>query len=174
MSAATYYGFTDSPVARLMLVAAEDGALTGLYLADSDADIERHPPMDPGWIADDGRLDDVRKQLHEYFSGMRTEFDLVTRPRGTDFQRAVWSAMEDIPCGETASYGEVAQRIGRPQASRAVGAASGQNPVPIVIPCHRVVGSNGKLTGYGWGLDRKRWLLDHERRSGPAQGQLLS
>lgn len=162
-SMSTYYGFTDSPLARLLLVGSEDGALTGLYLAGSDSDIARHPPEEPGWAPDDGRLDDARKQLDEYFSGTRKEFDLVTRPRGSEFQRAVWSEMEDIPFGQTATYGQLARRIGRPQASRAIGAASGQNPISIVVPCHRVVGGDGKLTGYGWGLDRKRWLLDHEQ-----------
>lgn len=170
----TYYGFTQSPLARLLLVGSEDGALVALTLAGTNPDAERPPTIDPRWIPDDGRLDDVRKQLDEYFSGARREFDVPTRPQGSEFQRAVWSAMEDIPYGETASYGELARRIGRPQASRAVGAASGQNPVPVVIPCHRVVGSDGRLTGYAWGLDRKTWLLDHEARSNGTDGSVAN
>lgn len=155
----TYYGFTDTPFARLLLAGTQDGALVGVYLADHD----RAPQIDPDWVPDDGRLDDARTQLNEYFAGARTSFELETRPQGSEFQRQVWSALQEIPHGETASYGEIAERIGRPQASRAVGAANGQNPISIVIPCHRVIGSNGRLTGYGWGLDNKTWLLDHEQ-----------
>jgi len=102
-------------------------------------------------------------QLAEYFAGKRREFDLPLAPRGTGFQEKVWRALLAIPFGETRSYGEIAKAIGRPSASRAVGAANGRNPISIIIPCHRVIGSTGELTGYGGGMDNKRWLLDHER-----------
>lgn len=101
-------------------------------------------------------------QLSAYFAGDRLDFDLPLAPRGTAFQREVWKALSAIPAGETQSYGDVARAIGRPGASRAVGAANGRNPLAIVVPCHRVIGANGRLTGYASGLERKRWLLDHE------------
>jgi methylated-DNA-[protein]-cysteine S-methyltransferase len=106
----------------------------------------------------------VRTQLDEYFAGIRPAFDLPLRFDGTSFQREVWSALLDIPLGTVATYGEIARRLGRPAAARAVGAANGRNPISIVVPCHRLVGTGGDLTGYGGGLDRKRWLLAHERR----------
>lgn len=102
-------------------------------------------------------------QLAEYFAGERQAFDLPLGPLGTSFQQRVWRALTRIPYGETRSYGELARSIGRPAASRAVGAANGRNPIPIIVPCHRVIGANGDLTGYGGGLPIKRWLLDHER-----------
>jgi methylated-DNA-[protein]-cysteine S-methyltransferase len=102
------------------------------------------------------------EQLSAYFTGERLEFDLPLAPRGTAFQREVWKTLREIPPGETQSYGDVARAIGRPSASRAVGAANGRNPIAIVVPCHRVIGANGQLTGYASGLERKRWLLDHE------------
>ena len=98
----------------------------------------------------------------EYFAGGRTDFDVPLELAGTDFQRRVWSALRDIPYGETISYGELARRVGNPGAVRAVGLANGRNPVAIIVPCHRVIGADGSLTGYGGGLDRKAWLLDHE------------
>ncbi len=104
------------------------------------------------------------KQIDEYFKGQRKQFFLNLKPRGTDFQKAVWQQLEKIPFGETASYGEIARSLGRPYASRAVGSANGKNPIAIIIPCHRVIGSDGRLTGYGGGLWRKEWLLMHERR----------
>lgn len=153
-----YYCYAVTSFGRLLLVGADD-ALVGLHLAGH----ERAPVPGPSWVRDEGRLDEVRRQLCEYFNGERKVFDLDVRPEGTEFQRAVWSALRDIPYGDTASYGEIAARLGRPQASRAVGAANGQNPIPIVIPCHRVVGADGNLTGFGLGIDRKVWLLDHEQ-----------
>jgi methylated-DNA-[protein]-cysteine S-methyltransferase len=102
------------------------------------------------------------EQLEQYFAGERVEFDLALDMHGTQFQRDVWDALLTIPYGETCSYGEIAKRIGRPDRARAVGAANGSNPVSIIVPCHRVIGSDGSLTGYGGGLPRKRWLLDHE------------
>jgi methylated-DNA-[protein]-cysteine S-methyltransferase len=104
------------------------------------------------------------KQLREYFAGRRAEFDLPLAPEGTEFQRTVWRNLQDIPYGETISYGELAKRVGNPKASRAVGAANGQNPIPIVIPCHRVIGANGKLTGFGGGLPTKEALLALETK----------
>jgi O-6-methylguanine DNA methyltransferase len=106
---------------------------------------------------------DVCAQLGAYFRGERRSFDLPLSMAGTPFQQRVWQALRDIPFGETVSYGEVARRIGAPDAFRAVGAANGQNPVPIIVPCHRVIGASGALTGFGGGIERKRWLLDHER-----------
>jgi methylated-DNA-[protein]-cysteine S-methyltransferase len=150
-----------SPVGELLLT-AEEGRLTGLYLpADRYA---RHAAAHPGGA---GRDDEVfaaaRQQLAEYFAGERTAFDLVVAPVGTPFQQAVWSELRRLGHGETTTYAELARRIGRPTAIRAVGAANGANPVSIVIPCHRVIGSSGSLTGYGGGLEAKRFLLDLER-----------
>jgi methylated-DNA-[protein]-cysteine S-methyltransferase len=107
-------------------------------------------------------LDRVESQLNEYFGGSRTTFDLPLEPSGTDFQLNVWELLRKIPYGVTTSYGELARRLGDPKASRAVGAANGANPIPIIVPCHRVVGSKGELTGFGGGIERKRWLLEHE------------
>jgi methylated-DNA-[protein]-cysteine S-methyltransferase len=105
----------------------------------------------------------TQAQLAEYFAGERRAFDLPLAPQGSGFQVEVWRALLRIPYGETCSYGDIARVVGRPAASRAVGAANGRNPIPIIVPCHRVIGSNGSLTGYGGGLPVKRWLLDHER-----------
>lgn len=109
-------------------------------------------------------LDDTRRQLDEYFERRRTAFDLPLAPTGTPFQLACWRTLQEIPYGRTWTYAEVACHIGRPDAVRAVGAANGANPIAIIVPCHRVIGSSGSLTGYGGGLDRKSWLLDHERQ----------
>ncbi len=105
---------------------------------------------------------EATRQLREYFDGERRSFALPLAARGTDFQRRVWSELSEIPHGRTRSYGEIAEAIGQPTASRAVGAANGRNPISIVVPCHRVIGASGALTGYGGGMDRKRWLLNHE------------
>lgn len=106
----------------------------------------------------------VVRQINEYFAGKRRTFELELAPRGTPFQLAVWNALLAIPYGDTISYAELARRIGKPAAVRAVGAANGANPIPVIIPCHRVIGSNGSLTGYGGGIERKQWLLAHEGR----------
>jgi methylated-DNA-[protein]-cysteine S-methyltransferase len=116
------------------------------------------------WTRDDGALAALRTQLQEYFDGERTEFDLPLAPEGTSFQRKVWNALCEIPYGKTMSYGELARHIGQPGAARAVGLANGSNPLPIVVPCHRVIGADGSLTGFGGGIGRKRWLLSHEAR----------
>ena len=151
-----------TPVGPLTLV-ARDGALVGVWMED-----QRHHP---GVIAygeparaDDPVLAGAAAQLEEYFAGARTEFDLPLEPEGTDFQRRVWAELVRIPYGETMTYGELARRLGNPTGSRAVGLANGRNPLGIVVPCHRVVGSGGDLTGYGGGLPRKRLLLDLEAR----------
>ena len=147
-----------SPVGTLTLTAV-DGRLTGLHM-----DGQRHAPAaSPDWERDDAGLAAVVEQLEDYFAGRRESFDVPLDLAGTAFQRSVWAGLLEIPYGETMSYGELARRVGRPGASRAVGLANGRNPVAIIVPCHRVIGANGTMTGYGGGLDRKVWLLDHER-----------
>lgn len=146
----------DSPVGPLTLVGSDD-ALTGLYMAE-----QRYPPSEFG-ARDDGAFPAAAEQLAAYFAGTLTAFDVPLAPRGTPFQRQVWTALRDIPYGETVTYGELAATIGRPTAARAVGHANGHNPIGIIVPCHRVIGTAGSLTGYGGGLPRKRFLLDHER-----------
>ena len=130
--------------------------------------------VEADWNEGSGLLEEVRNQLNQYFSGERREFALPLRPEGTAFQRDVWKALSEVPFGETISYGELARRLGKQGASRAVGAANGNNPIPIVIPCHRVVGWDGRLTGFAGGIDLKRRLLEHEERSTAAQGMLFS
>ncbi|KGM09196.1 methylated-DNA--[protein]-cysteine S-methyltransferase [Cellulomonas bogoriensis] len=152
----------DSPLGPLTLV-AEGEVLVGLYMTG-----QRHlPPTTTLGERRDGVLPDVAAQLAEYFEGRRTTFDVSLDLRGTPFQVRVWTALRDIPYGEQVSYGELARRVGSPGASRAVGLANGRNPVGIVVPCHRVVGATGRLTGYGGGLDRKLHLLDLERATSP-------
>ena len=151
------YTYVDSPIGRLLLVGRE-GVLTGLYVADHEKC--RLPAAD--WVEDVSAFGPVITQLREYFAGERTDFDLEVELEGTPFQTTVWAALREIPYGETWSYGELARHIGRPTGSRAVGMANGRNPVSIVVPCHRVIGSDGSMTGYGWGTDRKTWLLAHE------------
>ena len=147
----------DSPIGLLALEADERG-LRRIRFAAHESD--RHPPP-PGSTA--GRiLVRSQAQLSEYFAGERRHFDLTLAGAGTDFQREVWSRLASIPFGRTRSYGEVARDIGRPRALRAVGAATGANPLPIVVPCHRVIGGNRRLTGFAGGLEAKRWLLEHE------------
>jgi len=149
----------DSPIGPLTLVAT-DGVLAGTYLEN-----QRHLPAFSTFGAPDAAgFDDVIAQLSAYFAGGLTEFELPLAFAGTPFQRTVWTALCDIPYGETITYGELARRIGRPTSARAVGLANGKNPVSVIVPCHRVVGSTGDLTGYGGGVERKRFLLDLERR----------
>jgi methylated-DNA-[protein]-cysteine S-methyltransferase len=121
--------------------------------------------LEPGWRADRGTFADVRRQLAEYFGGDRITFDVPLAAAGTPFQRAVWRGLRGIPYGETISYGELARRIGRPSAVRAVGLANGRNPISVIVPCHRVIGADGTLTGYGGGIERKRLLLELETRA---------
>jgi methylated-DNA-[protein]-cysteine S-methyltransferase len=165
----TRYTYVDSPIGPL-LVTVDDGAVTRVHMHE-----QRHTSgaVDPAWEhdPDDPVLAEAARQLGEYFAGSRMTFDLPLRPAGTAFQREVWTALTDIPYGETESYGDVARRINRPGSSRAVGLANGRNPISIVVPCHRVVGSTGDLVGYGGGLERKRFLLDLERRTAGRPGQ---
>ncbi|MEU4347212.1 methylated-DNA--[protein]-cysteine S-methyltransferase [Streptomyces sp. NPDC023838] len=155
----TTHTVTDSPYGPLTLV-AEDGALSRLYMEG-----QRHRPPEEtfGEPDDGGPFPEAIRQLGAYFAGELTAFDLELDLRGTDFQRAVWDQLRRIPYGETRSYGELAQALGNPGASRAVGLANGKNPVGIIVPCHRVIGSTGSLTGYGGGLDRKQRLLAFEK-----------
>jgi methylated-DNA-[protein]-cysteine S-methyltransferase len=152
----------DSPIGPLTLVAA-DGQITGLYM-----DAQRHRPGEEvvGRAGDPAAepFATAADQLARYFAGQLTEFELPLAPAGTRFQRAVWDALRQIPYGETWSYGQLASKIGNPAAVRAVGLANGRNPIALVVPCHRVIGADGSLTGYGGGLDRKRFLLDLESR----------
>ena len=153
------YKRMESPVGPLMLIADD----TGLRRIDF---VNGRSPVrsDPQWRENAERLGETIRQLRAYFAGELEAFDLPLAPQGTPFQLAVWKRLCEIPYGETISYGELARRIGNPNASRAVGLANGSNPIPIVIPCHRVIGSNGKLTGYGGGLPIKEKLLGLERR----------
>jgi methylated-DNA-[protein]-cysteine S-methyltransferase len=161
------YTMIDSPLGDL-LVAGDETGLTALYLPTG-----RHATHRPGsWTRDDAAFSDVRAQLGEYFAGERREFDLTLHPSGTPFQHRVWQALRQIPYGETSSYGRTASAICAPTAARAVGLANGQNPISIIVPCHRVIGANGSLTGYGGGLDAKRWLLAHEQAHSGAPLQL--
>jgi methylated-DNA-[protein]-cysteine S-methyltransferase len=158
-----------SPVGPLTLVAA-DGALAGLYMTD-----HRHQPGPaafgvPGDVADEP-FAAAAAQLAAYFAGELTHFDVAVKPGGTPFQQKVWAALCAIPYGQTVTYGQLAAAIGAPGSSRAVGLANGRNPVSIVVPCHRVVGADGSLTGYGGGLPRKRFLLDLERRAAGRDGE---
>jgi methylated-DNA-[protein]-cysteine S-methyltransferase len=143
----------DSPVGPLK-IEGDDRSITGIWLNAKGA-ITRGRAS--------GVLADLEQQLDAYFSGASKTFDLPLAPKGTPFQIDVWTALQAIPYGATCSYSDVAQKIGRADAVRAVGAANGQNPIPIVIPCHRVIGANGSLTGFGGGLPMKKWLLAHER-----------
>lgn len=153
----------ESPLGPLLLV-ARDRTLTELSMSP----LPRRDDPSPQ-APDRAVLDETAAQLDRYFAGSLTAFDLPLDLRGTPFQQRVWSALQEIPFGETISYGELAASLGKPGSARAVGLANGQNPISIIVPCHRVIGSNGKLTGYGGGLDRKAWLLDHEAQNGPGQ-----
>ena len=157
LTAPSFCSRVATPLGR-MLVISTNQALLGLHF---DAH-ERTPALGNSRHLSSPPFLAVRRQLDEYFQGTRTEFDLPIRLQGTPFQRAVWSALLDIPYGETSTYARMAERLGSPLAARAVGAANGRNPISIVIPCHRLVGADGALTGYGWGLDRKRRLLELE------------
>jgi len=154
------YRIADSPVGKLKLVASDKGLVAILWENDSP----RRVPLSE-LVEDESHkvLVETERQLREYFAGARRVFDLPLDMRGTRFQRDVWEALLAIPFGETRSYGELARRLGNPTASRAVGAANGRNPISIVVPCHRVVGSSGKLTGFAGGLDAKARLLELER-----------
>ncbi|HEY7142512.1 MAG TPA: methylated-DNA--[protein]-cysteine S-methyltransferase [Methylomirabilota bacterium] len=154
-----FFTRTPSPLGPLLLVGTAD-ALTQIWLPSGS---DRVDP-EPDWVESAAPLKEAARQLEAYFAGALRQFDLTLAPEGTAFQLRVWRALLDIPYGETVSYAELARRIGRPSAVRAVGAANGQNPLSIVIPCHRVIGSDGRLVGYGGGLPAKSALLALERR----------
>jgi methylated-DNA-[protein]-cysteine S-methyltransferase len=156
---ARVYALAESPIGELVL-AGDGRSLSRLHMLEG-----RHPVrIDPAWRRDHGAFADARAQLGEYFEGRRTSFDVPLALQGTQFQRRVWDALREIPYGETTSYGELARRLGSPRAMRAVGLANGRNPIAVIVPCHRVIGADGTLTGYGGGLERKRLLLELESR----------
>ncbi len=157
MNAQLLYTTIDSPVGALLL-AGDGTALTKLYMQDAP----RPFTPSPQWRRDAEPFADVARQLSEYFAGERREFDLPLARPGNEFELRVWAALQEIPYGETVSYGEIARAIGAPTAARAVGLATGRNPISVIVPCHRVIGADGGLTGYGGGLPRKRYLLDLE------------
>jgi methylated-DNA-[protein]-cysteine S-methyltransferase len=152
-----FFTYCDSPIGELLLA----GDAQALRVISFPNDRNRLAPADD-WRQSDAALHDAVAQLRAYFAGELHEFKLPVDPVGTEFQRQVWDALQTIPYGTTVSYGELARRLRKPTATRAVGAANGANPIPIIIPCHRVIGANGSLTGFGGGLDAKRWLLEHE------------
>ena len=154
----SYLIYMESPLGRLTLVEGNN-ALTHIVFAD-----HKLPPGDYQ-KQETPLLKEVAKQLNEYFAGQRRDFDLPLNPHGTEFQQDCWQALCAIPYGQTCSYGDIAKQIGRPKAVRAVGQANHNNPISVIIPCHRVIGANGKLTGYGGGLDKKKLLLELEQRS---------
>ncbi|MFF1692584.1 methylated-DNA--[protein]-cysteine S-methyltransferase [Streptomyces sp. NPDC058257] len=158
----------DSPYGPLTLVAT-DGTLSGLYMTE-----QRHrPPEETFGDRDAGPFGETTSQLEAYFTGGLTEFDLPMRLDGTPFQRTVWRQLQLIPYGETRTYGELAAALGKPNASRAVGLANGKNPIGVIVPCHRVIGAGGSLTGYGGGLDRKQRLLAFEGATGGSEDALF-
>jgi methylated-DNA-[protein]-cysteine S-methyltransferase len=161
MSTELFSSVTDSPLGTLTVVASDDGLRAILWPADDPARVRLDTPTeDPGHRV----ITTAISQLAEYFAGERTEFDVPLDPVGTVFQRSAWEALRSIPYGTTVSYGEQAERMGDRRKARAVGAANGRNPISIVVPCHRVVGANGALTGFAGGIDTKAWLIAHERR----------
>ncbi len=161
------YGYLESPVGQLLLVADADH-LRGISFPDGSRKQEPHA----GWRHDDAYFPDTTAQLQAYFAGELREFSLPLLFDGTDFQKTVWQALCDIPYGETTSYGALAAKLGNPKACRAVGAANGANPLPIIAPCHRVIGADNSLTGFGGGVDVKHFLLTHEKAWG-YQGSLF-
>ena len=163
-----YFTYSDSPIGQLLL-GGDDSALALIGFPEGKGQVT---PLD-SWQRNDSVFDDVKQQLAEYFAGQRREFDLELSPHGTEFQLQVLDALQTIPFGETRSYLDIATAIQRPKAVRAVGAANGRNPLPIVIPCHRVIGADGSLTGFGGGLAAKSWLLAHEGVSTGEQASLF-
>ena len=154
----TLYTTVESPIGELLLV-GDGEALRGLYMQEG-----RRPMAIPdSWRRSEEPFAEVCRQLDEYFAGERVEFDLELASEGPEFEQRVWRALAEIPYGETISYGELAHRLGHPDGARAVGMANGRNPISIVVPCHRVIGADGSLTGYGGGIDRKRFLLELEQ-----------
>lgn len=157
----TYYDLVSSPIGQLLLTS--DGMnLTGVYMEDHKGG----PAIGSDWLRDPTRFVSASEQIDDYFAGRRSAFDLPLATHGTEFQEAVWAMLKAIPFGETVTYGDLARKLGDPKASRAVGTAVGRNPISIVIPCHRVLGAGGQITGFAGGVERKRTLLDHEARRG--------
>jgi methylated-DNA-[protein]-cysteine S-methyltransferase len=161
------YRTIDSPIGLLTL-AGRDGVLTNLRMVE-----QTYEPSRADWTLDNSAFADATKQLDAYFAGERLDFEVEFDLGGTQFQQRVWKALLTIPYGETRSYGEIAGQIGAPGAARAVGLANGHNPIAIIVPCHRVIGASGKLTGYGGGLDRKQTLLSLEKQRMPADMTLF-
>ena len=156
-----------TPIGDLQIIADDEGRLRATLFTDNDRDLQaimaRHYAPLRIQFAPAHNPHGLTSVLARYFAGdLHAIDDIPVKTGGTEFQRSVWRALRDIPCGSTISYGELARRIGKPDAVRAVGAANGANPIGVVVPCHRVIGANGTLTGYGGGMHRKRWLLDHE------------
>jgi methylated-DNA-[protein]-cysteine S-methyltransferase len=161
------YDVVPAPIGRL-IIASDGSAIAGVWMANAD-------PRDVSWAerrGNDALLTQAREELLAYFAGRLRAFDIPLAPNGTEFQRRVWQELRTIPFGTTISYATLARRVNNTDAVRAVGSANGRNPIPIIIPCHRVIGSDGSLTGFGGGLDRKRWLLDHEGALRGGQGEL--
>ena len=175
------YHVMSSPLGLLFLVRSERGLRHLDYMdrksvkrmiKDRSAGID-----DPEWVPSLIDVQDVVQQMDDYLCGLRKTFDVELDLEGSEFQMDVWKALLDIPYGETRTYGEIARQIGQPRSARAVGLANNQNPVPIIVPCHRVIGASGKLTGYGGGVQRKKWLLEHEKRfvgNDPSERELLA
>jgi len=163
-SRSLFYTSMDSPIGELLLL-GDDHALHGLYMQEGRKPVE----IAPQWERSAAPFTDVQEQLREYFAGERVVFRTPLAMDGTRFERRVWRALIDIHYGETVSYGEIAKRIDQPSAARAVGLANGRNPIAVIVPCHRVIGANGTLTGYGGGLERKQLLLELERGQGRLQ-----
>jgi len=157
-----HYRTIDSPIGLLTL-AGRGTVLTNLRMVD-----QTYEPSRAHWTLDGTAFADAVEQLGAYFAGELSDFDVELDMRGTEFQRRVWQALLTIPYGETRSYGEIAEQVGAPGAARAVGLANGRNPIAIIVPCHRVIGASGSLTGYGGGLDRKKTLLGLEKSQSPA------
>jgi methylated-DNA-[protein]-cysteine S-methyltransferase len=154
---ALLYTTTPSPIGELLLI-GDGHSLHGLHMLGAP----RPRRIDAGWSRDEGPFAEAIEQLEEYFAGRRTQFELPLQLRGNPLELRVWHALQEIPYGETTSYGELARRIGHPDGARAVGLANGRNPIAVIVPCHRVIGATGKLVGYGGGLERKRLLLELE------------
>ncbi|CAA0103689.1 Methylated-DNA--protein-cysteine methyltransferase, constitutive [BD1-7 clade bacterium] len=165
-----FYTKFETTLCPMILVGDEDG-IQQLYLCDVQGS-HRDFEIAEGWQRVPEAFAEARHQIQQYLAGERQTFDLVLNPKGTEFQRSVWRALCDIPYGDTCSYKNIAEALASPKACRAVGAANGKNPIPLIVPCHRVVGSNGSLTGFAFGVELKRQLLALES-SGPAQGDLI-
>jgi len=164
----THYTYMDSPVGLLLLAGCKD-ALHMICFPESSH--KRKPDAD--WIADAELFVDAKRELDEYFAGTRTHFTVPMVLEGTEFQKKVWQALIDVEFGHLATYGDIAKSLGKPGAARAVGGANNANPIPIIVPCHRIIGSDKSLTGFGGGLPTKQYLLDHEAKYAVIEGRLI-